>query len=133
LDVHLQIARTYLACVRAFERYTGTAVIRWRVLNLLHKAGQQTQKQICHSTELDGWTVTRTVKALEEEGYVTRRADPRDNRLTQVQLTAKGQALYLAIEGRRGDFMAHALQGLSQKEQHLLDDLLVRIESNIPD
>lgn len=129
--MHVHIAHVHNACVSAFEKYTGLNLVRWRVLFMLHTVGESTQKELVELTGLDGWSITRAVQPLEAEGYLERRLDPDDNRLTLVRLSAKGRAYYTKLK-RRGDaFQAHALLGISEQEVAVLTQLLSRIRSNL--
>lgn len=129
--MHVHIAHVHNACVSAFEKYTGLNLVRWRVLFMLHTVGESTQKELVELTGLDGWSITRAVQPLEAEGYLERRLDPSDNRLTLVRLSPKGRAYYTKLK-RRGDaFQAHALLGISQEEVAVLTRLLGRIRSNL--
>ena len=48
--------------------------------------------------QADKGAVARTLAQLEEQGYVSRRADPSDKRVTRVYLTAKSKALQGDLE-----------------------------------
>lgn len=129
--MHVHIAHVHNACVSAFEKYAGVNLVRWRVLFMLHTVGESTQKELVELTGLDGWSITRAVQPLEAEGYLERRLDPTDNRLTLVRLSPKGRAFYTKLK-RRGDaFLAHALEGIKEEEVAMLTDVLSRIRRNL--
>lgn len=130
-SVHVHIAHVHNACVSAFEKYTGINLVRWRVLFMLHTAGESTQKELVELTGLDGWSITRAVQPLEAEGYLERRIDPSDNRLTRVRLSAKGRGFYTRLKQRGDAFLAQALIGIDENEVALLTQLLARIRTNL--
>jgi len=50
-----------------------------------------TQSELADQLAVQGATVTNMVQRMEETGLVTRRRDPRDNRLVRVYLTEEGR------------------------------------------
>ncbi|HEU5015344.1 MAG TPA: MarR family transcriptional regulator [Roseiflexaceae bacterium] len=108
-----QITRTYYALVPAFEQHMGVSRARWHILTMLLRGGEKSQADLAQSLDVDGAAVTRQVKQLEEEGLVTRRAAPHDNRFTLVMLTPAGQQFIEERRSRREAFEALATNGLS--------------------
>ena len=129
--MHVQIAHVHIASVSVFEKYTGINLVRWRVLYMLHNLGELTQKGLAELTGLDGWSITRAVQPLEAEGYLERKLDPNDNRLTLVRLSPEGRAYYSKLKRRRDAFQEQALLGISEEEVAVLTQLLGRIRSNL--
>lgn len=130
-NVNIHIAHTHLACVAAFEHYTGINLVRWRVLSVLHAQGESTQKELAELTGLDGWSITRAVKPLQEEGLVERSMDPADNRLTRVGMTERGHAAYALLRERRARFLEVALKGIEPAAIEQLEGVLMQIQQNL--
>lgn len=130
-NVHIHIAHAHAACVAAFEHYTGTNLLRWRVLDKLHHLGESTQKELAELTGSDGWSITRAVKPLQEEGLVERRMDPADNRFNRVGMTKQGRAAYKQLAERRNRFLRDALAGIGPAEIERLERTLLQIEKNL--
>jgi DNA-binding MarR family transcriptional regulator len=65
-------------------------------------------------------TITRLVRALEEDGYLVRRADPLDGRVTRAEATAKGKRVMLEGRANRVKMLAGLLTELSVAEQKAL-------------
>lgn len=76
-------------------------------------------------------TMTRTIGRLEVQGFVERRSDATDARLTKVFLTAAGRATFLAIDTATKDCDQQAVRGLSGKEIRQLVKLLATVEQNL--
>jgi DNA-binding MarR family transcriptional regulator len=129
--IHIRIAHADAACVEVLEKFTGMSVTRWRVLHYLNERGGMTQKALMQHTALDSWSITRTVKPLEEEGLVERMVDPDDNRLTRVQLSDVGQQLFRKAEARRNAFLGQALATMSEEDIGTLARLLEQVEQNL--
>ena len=64
--------------------------------------------------------MTRHVNALEEDGYVARRAHETDGRVVVVELTAKGRDRVLADRRRRDEWLARQLRDLTAEERDVL-------------
>lgn len=66
--------------------YVGQA----RILSALLEHGQLTQKQIAQGLHIKPATVTNLVKKMETSELISRRRDPKDDRIINVALTQKG-------------------------------------------
>lgn len=76
-------------------------------------------------------TMTRTIGRMEAQGFVFRRADDRDARLTKVFLTEEGRSSLERIAAATVDCEREATLGLSNKELRTLVKLLAAVESNL--
>jgi DNA-binding MarR family transcriptional regulator len=76
-------------------------------------------------------TITKTVKRMEKAGFVERKPDPRDERLSRVFLTAAGRDVQAAVEQVWQDFEVQAFAGFSQDELATLRSLLQSVCQNI--
>lgn len=126
-----QITRTFYALVPAFEQHVDVSRARWQILIALLRAGEKSQAELAQSLQVDGAAVTRQVKQLEQEGLVTRRAAPHDNRLTFVVLTPAGHQFVEERRERRETFEALATNGLSADDIALMQRCLARMRANV--
>jgi DNA-binding MarR family transcriptional regulator len=69
--------------------------------------------------------VTKIAKGLEEEGLVTRTADPTDKRVTNLAITKDGERRLERSRSRKNAWLARNFEGLSPEE-------LTAIEAVIP-
>jgi DNA-binding MarR family transcriptional regulator len=76
-------------------------------------------------------TITKTVKRMEKAGFVERRPDPRDERLSRVYLTGAGQDIRSAVEDVWRAFEEQAFAGLGEEELAAFRRLLMHICYNI--
>src|SRR5689334_4348329 len=114
LTVLQLIGRTYHDIMLTFEEFMGMSAARWQVLSLLSREDVASQAIIAQRLHVDGAAITRQVKQLEAEGLITRRADPKDNRYTQVALSGEGRRLVEALRAKRELFEASAAKELSE-------------------
>lgn len=83
---------------RAVER--GLLNVHWQVLWFLHAANRYSntlQILAAYLGQAKG-SVSQTVQLLERRGYVQRKPDSRDRRVTRLALTAEGMQLLAEIE-----------------------------------
>lgn len=101
-----QFGRTYRAFMSAFEAQVGHPLPRWRILLALYEQnGESSQKRLVERLRVDPGALTRQLKALESLGWIARRADERDNRITNVTLTDAGRAVIEEGLPRRNAFL----------------------------
>lgn len=72
--------------------------------------------QICHEMLADNSNLTRLVDRLEARGLVRRAPDPRDRRVTLVQLTPAGKALIDELRPRHRAYIEERLSHLSEAQ-----------------
>lgn len=101
-----QFGRTYRTFMSAFESQVGHPLPRWRILLALHdQDGESSQKRLVERLRVDPGALTRQLKLLESLGWIARSTDARDNRITNVQLTAAGREAVEAGLPRRNAFL----------------------------
>ncbi len=126
----MQMLRTTTVTLGVFERMTGVHIAHWRVLAFLSQHPDCTQKELTEAQRVDPASITRTVKALELQGYVVRRADPQDNRLTRVTLTEKGERRVEEVGKRRRNYLVEVLDGVAPSDLDTMENVLKLIEAN---
>lgn len=76
-------------------------------------------------------TITRTIGRMEAQGFVERRADAEDARLTKVYLTESGRNTVAQINASTAACDALATRGFSEKEIRTAVRLLKAIDGNL--
>lgn len=114
-----------------FEGCTGMSQSRLELILQLYEVDEISQKALQQEVNIDNAAVTRHLKQLEENGMITRRKNPDDNRITLVSLTKDGRNKVHAFQEEKERFAATALKGLSEEECDNLLNMLNRIEANI--
>ncbi len=127
-----QFGRTYRAFMSAFEAQVGHPLPRWRVMLALHDhGGASSQKRLVERLRVDPGALTRQLKALEGLGWISRRMDERDNRVTNVQLTETGTAVIEAALPRRNAFLHDTMAALPDDALAALSGALKMLEVRI--
>jgi len=99
---------------------------RIAVLILLSRLGRMRPSAIAKELMLDLSTVSRHLRALEDEGHLVRTADPDDKRAFQVGLTERGDALMAEFWQARVAAFQEALAHWSGQDVRTLAELLDR-------
>src|SRR5436190_18067123 len=76
------------------------------VLGCLYRAGDLSIGELAALERVQPPSMTRTVTALEEGGYVARNPHATDGRQVLVSLTAAGESTVIADRKRRGEWPA---------------------------
>ena len=90
-----------------------------------------TPSQIAETLCVEPPTVTKMLQRLEKSGFVERRPDVEDGRISRVYLTAEGKSLKIPVQQVWNRLEAQTIGGLSDMEQALLKRLLLQIQGNL--
>jgi MarR family transcriptional regulator, lower aerobic nicotinate degradation pathway regulator len=80
---------------------------------------------------LDSSTVSRHIRHLEENGYLSRTDDPDDRRATRVGLTERGRAILDESMRTRAAVVDAATADWSEADRETLRTLMTRLAANI--
>lgn len=89
-------------------------------LGTLDRHGPQSPGELAAHERVQPPSMTRIVKALEAEGFVTRQPHPTDGRQVVVALTPAGVALLREDRKRREAWLAQRLCELTAEERDIL-------------
>ncbi|MDR0299791.1 MAG: MarR family transcriptional regulator [Streptococcaceae bacterium] len=70
-----------------FEKTTGFSITRYELMQMLSELGKCSQSQLQSELKIDSAAVTRHLKILEEENYVTRVRNKDNHREIFVEIT----------------------------------------------
>ncbi|WP_010090689.1 MarR family winged helix-turn-helix transcriptional regulator [Burkholderia ubonensis] len=127
-----QFGRTYRAFLTAFEAHVGQPMPRWRIMVALHSlGGEASQKRLVEILRIDPGALTRQLKSLDALGWIERESDERDNRVTNVKLTADGREAFEASLPRRRAFLDKTVARLPDDVLTALSGALAQLEERI--
>lgn len=89
------------------------------------------QKELARQQGVSTATIAVSLKKLEQGGYVTRIADPKDNRYNQICVTEKGMDVARWSVSIFREIEKAMFQGFSQEDFQVLGQLLDRIYGNL--
>lgn len=76
-------------------------------------------------------TITQMIKRLEQAGFVQRRRDAKDERVSRVYLTELGHAIQGDLDRVLGTIEARTFAGFSHSERELAVQFLSRMRHNL--
>ena len=122
-----QMRRQYSEMLRELDLHVGQD----NLLCKLWTANEITQMQLTELLNCEPSTVTNMVKTLEKKGFVYRKKDPVDGRVSRVYLTEKGLAVREPITQIWRKQQEKLLKGLTAENRVLLNEFLQQMEKNL--
>lgn len=114
------IAIHLLRRLRKVDEATGLSGPRLSALSVVVFAGPLTLTELAAAEQVKPPTMTRLVQALEDEGYVVRKPDPLDGRVSRIDASSKGRKVMVQGRANRVAMLAGLLSELSVAEQKAL-------------
>src|SRR5947199_4689556 len=117
--VGLELTRTAKVLSRAFDDALGEAdgsLPTWLVLVSLMGRTHGSQRAIADAVGIEGATLTHHLNRMEAAGLVTRRRDPDNRRVHQVELTRTGEEAFQAMRRRVAAFDKQLRAGFNDDE-----------------
>jgi DNA-binding MarR family transcriptional regulator len=124
-------AKLNAQATRVLRANGGLSLMQWRVLTLIDLYGSSTQAEMIRLTEFDKGLVSRTIKAMLDDGLIAARPHDTDSRQHVVTMTAHGRTIHdrarALMHARRETLLA----GLTDQDRAALFRAIARIEANI--
>jgi DNA-binding MarR family transcriptional regulator len=128
-QLRIAVART----ARTLRREAGEGITPTLMCALatIEHHGPMTVGGLAEHERVTKPTVTRTVRALVDQGLVVRTGDLEDGRVAWLTLSVDGRRLVQRVRRRKDEYLARRLRGLEPAEIEALQraaDVLARIE-----
>ncbi|WP_419790889.1 MarR family transcriptional regulator [Staphylococcus chromogenes] len=107
----------------------GLNVTEFAVLEVLYNRGEHTIQRIKERILIASGSTTYVVTNLEKKGYIQRRQDTKDKRVSYASLTDKGRAFMDEIFPNHANAIASVFSDLSEDELQSLQKVLKRIST----
>lgn len=101
------------------------------LLSIVYKYHECSQDKIGDITMSDGAAVARSLKKLEDLGYVTRQPDPNNGRKKLVSITAQGEGFYDVVRHAFKKSNDSMFKGVTSEEQKQLESILEKVYKNL--
>ena len=101
------------------------------ILRLLKHSGGLSQREIAEILKIKPPTVNVSIHRMEKSGYVTRRPDEKDQRVSRVYLTEKGSRLEAQVHEIMGKIEENLIQNFTESELCLLKRMLIHLIDNL--
>ena len=136
--------KVMVALVKASEGYKkdcdsiykdfGLTFSQYNALRVLNnsKDGQNTVTITSKIMLVSGPNMTGIAKRLEKRGFIIRKSDSEDERITMLEITPKGRRVIDNIENAHEENIGNYLKGFSEKQKKILLEALKRLINNSP-
>lgn len=101
------------------------------VMMHLWQAGPQRQVDLVRVLDSDAATMTRTIRRLENAGFVRRLAAPADKRASLIEPTPASIPLRERVEGIWAELEDAAVGGLGGAQCQVIEDSLLTLEARL--
>ena len=116
----------------AVFRDYGLSFPQYNVLRVLEasKNSQNKMSDISRIMLVPGANITGIAKRLEKDGFIIKKSDPADERVTILEITPKGKRTLKNIENEKDEWLNLMLRNLSQNQKlELLDKIRLILKS----
>ncbi len=119
--------------VRAHHLLEGIGLYRGQpqVLHFLWEQEGLTQTELAGKLKITAATMTKMLQRMEKSGFIQRRSDDTDQRVTRVYLTSTGREVKGALEGIWQTLEADTFANFSPEERALLRRFLLQVRENL--
>ena len=119
---------THLAAALKPHDLTTT---KMRALSILSITSPLTINELSLYALTEQSTMSRTLDALEEQGFLQRRARPEDLRVRDVHITEPGRAAFTRVWPEMYDLLLKAFDGIDNEEYSAFTATLHKVIANI--
>ena len=129
----VRAAETFKRVVSNIFRKHGLSFPQYNMLRVLDasKGGQSRITHVSRIMLVPVANMTGIARRLEKNGFIVRKSDPTDERVTILEITPKGKRTLTYIEKERDDYMHAMLKAFEEPEKNaLLDALKVLIKNS---
>ena len=129
----VRTAESFKRVVSSLFRQYDLSFPQYNILRVLDasEGGQTRITEVGRIMLVSGANMTGLAKRLEKNGFIQRNSDPRDERVTLLQITDKGKSVLKEIETTHDDLLENMLQGFSEEDRKTVYNLVRRLLRNI--
>lgn len=125
--ISAETRRNYAEMLRDLDLHVGQEQLLCR----LWREDGMTQIQLSERLNCEPPTITNMVKSLENHGFVVRKRDPEDGRVSRVYLTQTGRDLCEPVELIWKKQQGKLLEGILPEERLLLRKFMKQMAENL--
>jgi DNA-binding MarR family transcriptional regulator len=127
----VQICRLHHSRARTLLEEFGLFRGQPPLLFALWEEEGRTHSELSEHLHVQPATITKMIKRMERTGFVERRQDAEDQRVSRVYLTAAGRKVRESVEGVLRELEKQTFAGFSSEERALLNQFLLRVHGNL--
>jgi DNA-binding MarR family transcriptional regulator len=126
-----QLCKAHRNSVAAKLSELGLHVGQEMILMQLWEEEGLAQSQLVERMCVEPPTLTKMLQRIEREGFVERRPDAEDARVSRVYLTERGRSLREAVEAVWHEVEAETIKGMTTEERMLFRRFLLQARTNL--
>jgi DNA-binding MarR family transcriptional regulator len=119
--------RVSSAIANEYSERFGLTIPEWRVMAVLGGTPKLSAREVAERTAMDKVQVSRAVARLLRAKRIQRAPDNRDGRVTRLNLSSRGRAIYDEIVPLALHLEEQFLTALSTSERRTLDQLMTKL------
>jgi DNA-binding MarR family transcriptional regulator len=123
----------HLHHMRAHQLLEGIGLYRGQppVLFALWDQEGLTQTELCECVKISPATLTKMLQRMEKSGFIQRRPDAQDQRVTRVFLTETGRAIQNQVEDVWKTMQRDAFGNFTEEELIQMRKFLIQVRDNL--
>ncbi|RUV67935.1 MAG: MarR family transcriptional regulator [Mesorhizobium sp.] len=132
--VGMNLARTAKLVAQSFDAAlveAGGTLPVWVTLLSIKSRELANQRELAGMIGIQGATLTHHLNAMETQGLLTRRRDPINRRVHQVELTEAGEAMFEKLRTAALAFDKRLRVGLSDQRLAEFAEVLAALRANV--
>jgi MarR family transcriptional regulator for hemolysin len=132
--IGLHLTRVARTVSRAFDEAlaeAGGSLPVWLVLVNLKSTPGANQRLIAEAMAISEATLSHHLNYMDADGLITRRRDPANRRVHQLELTEAGEAAFIRLRDAAVAFDRRLRRGVTDEQAGQLHALLARLAANV--
>jgi MarR family transcriptional regulator for hemolysin len=132
--IGLDLARTAKSVSRAFDAAlaaAGGSTPVWLILVSLKMERRPNQRALAEAVGIQDATLTHHLNSMEADGLLTRRRDPSNRRVHNVELSERGEALFEQLRAAATAFDRSLRADIPDADIEQLRGLLTRLRASV--
>ena len=132
--IGLELARTAKTVSRAFDAALaagGGSTPVWLILISLKTERRANQRALAEAVGIQDATLTHHLNSMEADGLLTRRRDPSNRRVHNVELTERGEALFEDLRAAATTFDRRLRADIPEEDIEQLRGILARLRAAV--
>lgn len=127
----MKISHLYFSKVHQQLLDTGLHPGQMPMISLLGRHPGMSQREIADKLHIKPPTVTVSLRRMEKNGFITKKADDEDQRVIRIYLSDKGKALELKLLELVKKNKDCLFQGFNEAECYLMKNFLQQMSANL--
>lgn len=101
------------------------------ILFILNCEGELSQRSLADKIGIKPPSMTVALRKLEEQGYIKKEQDGKDQRIIRIRLSEKGRECIESLKGIMSDMEEVLYQGITPEEMMLFRRLILQMRENL--